>query len=173
MGESIPLFLSIQTAPDNKFLVLLEEVFGFVQPGHPARLFSWKLVNDTKAVCFAFSLLAWLKRTLSFLKALPHHPPPFFFFFIVMETKRYSPAGGSNWQWIGFEKGGTRISRFLSHSGERSPLDKTVQLLVGDHPGHNLATIRCSLEARGVKSPVQFCSVKTSTVQVAYQDYIT
>lgn len=81
MGESIPLFLSIQTAPDNKFLVLLEEVFGFVQPGHPARLFSWKLVNDTKAVCFAFSLLAWLKRTLSFLKALPHHPPPFFFFY--------------------------------------------------------------------------------------------
>lgn len=81
MGERIPLFLSIQTAPDNKFLVLLEEVFGFVQPGHPTRLFSWKLVNDTKAVCFAFSLLARLKRTLSFLKALPHHPPPFFFFF--------------------------------------------------------------------------------------------
>lgn len=63
MGDRIPLFLSIQTSSDNKYFVLLEEVFGSVQPGHPARLFSWKLVNDSKAVCFAFSLMAQLKRT--------------------------------------------------------------------------------------------------------------
>lgn len=79
MGDRIPLVLNIQTASDNKFLVPLEEVFGSAQPGHSARLFSWKLVNDTKAVYFAILLLAQLKRSLSFLKALPHHPPPFFY----------------------------------------------------------------------------------------------
>ena len=158
MRNRIPLFLSTQTASGNKFLVLLEEVFGPVQPRHPARLFSWKPVNDTQAGFFAFSLLAQLKRTPSCLKALPHCLPPVFF--IVMETKRYSRAGVSSWQWIGFEKGGTHTSRFLSHSGERSPLDKTVQLQVGRHPGRNLTTIRCSLETGSVKSPLQFLPCK-------------
>lgn len=129
-------------------MALLEEVFGSVPPGHPARLFSWKLVNDTKAVYFAFSLLAQLKRTLSFIKALPHDPLSFS---IVMETRRCSPAGGSSWQWIGFERGGTLTSKSLSHSGERNPLDKTAPLQVGHHPGCNLATIRCSLETEGVR----------------------
>lgn len=145
----MPLFLSIQTVPD-KSLALLEGVSGSVPPGHPASFFSWKLVNDTKAVYFAFSLLAQLKRTLSFIKALPHHPLSFF---IVMETRRCSPAGGSSWQWIGFERGGTLTSRFLSHSGERSPLDKTAPLQVGHHPFGNHQVQ--SGDRGAVKNPVQ------------------
>lgn len=89
-----------------------------------------------------------------------------------METKRCSPAGGSSWQWIGFESGGTRTSKFLSHSGGRIPLDKTVLSQVGHHPGRNLAPIRCSLETGGVKSPVQCFPVKTSASGVC-QVFIT
>lgn len=136
-----------------------------------ARLLSWKLVNDTKVVWFAFLLLAQLKRTVASWKLFLTILLLLFFFFsyIVMETKRYSPAGGSSWQWIGFEKGDTHTSRFLSHSGERSLLDKTVQFQVGHCLGHNSSTIRCILETGGVKSPVWFCPVKINTVQVVYQ----
>lgn len=107
--------------------------------------------------------MCWKK--LSILKTLPQLPLPISF--IAMETKRSSPAGESAWQWTGSEKGGTPTSRFLSPSGGRSPLDKTVPLQVSHHPGHNLAAIRCRLQAGGVKSTVWFCLVRCKLYKVS------
>lgn len=115
-------------------------------------LFSWKVINDTQALCSAFPLLIQLETSICFLKTLPQLPLPISF--IAMETKRSSPAGGSAWLWTGSEKGDTPTSRFLSPSGGRSPLDKTVPLQVRHHPGRNLAAIGCRLQAGDVKRTV-------------------
>lgn len=40
-----------------------------------------------------------------------------------METKKYFPAGESNWQWIGFWKEATKMLQSLFRLGEKSSPD--------------------------------------------------
>lgn len=53
-----------------------------------------------------------------------------------METKKYFPAGESNWQWIGFWKEATKMLQFLFRLGEKS--SPGLMLLSQVSPGSGL-----------------------------------